>query len=66
VVYFAAFKNHIGFYPTASGVKAFENELLELKFSKGAIQFPLDKSLPTELIQKIVRFRIQEIESKGK
>ena len=66
VVYFAAFKNHIGFYPTASGVKAFENELLELKFSKGAIQFPLDKSLPTELIQKIVRFRILEIEVKMK
>jgi len=66
VVYFAAFKNHIGFYPTASGVKAFENELGGLKFSKGAIQFPLDKTLPTELIQKIVQFRLKEIESKGK
>jgi len=66
VVYFAAFKNHIGFYPTASGVKAFEHEFLGLKFSKGAIQFPLDKALPTELIQKIVRFRIQEIEVKMK
>jgi uncharacterized protein YdhG (YjbR/CyaY superfamily) len=64
VVYFAAFKNHIGFYPTASGVKAFENELVGLKFSKGAIQFPLDKAIPEKLIQKIVRFRIQEIETK--
>ena len=52
VVYFAAFNNHIGLYPTASGVKAFENELIGLKFSKGAIQFPLDIALPTELIQK--------------
>jgi len=66
VVYFAAFNNHIGLYPTASGVKAFENELIGLKFSKGAIQFPLDEALPTELIQKIVRFRLKEIESKGK
>jgi uncharacterized protein YdhG (YjbR/CyaY superfamily) len=64
VVYFAAFKNHIGFYPTASGVKAFESELVGLKFSKGAIQFPLDKAIPEKLIQKIVRFRIQEIETK--
>jgi uncharacterized protein YdhG (YjbR/CyaY superfamily) len=66
VVYFAAFKNHIGFYPTASGVKAFDHELSGLKFSKGAIQFPFDKAIPKELIQKIVRFRIQEIEVKMK
>ena len=66
VVYFAAFKNHIGFYPTASGVKVFEHELSGLKFSKGAIQFPLDKTIPKELIQKIVRFRLNEIESQGK
>jgi uncharacterized protein YdhG (YjbR/CyaY superfamily) len=62
VVYFAAFKNHIGFYPTASGVKAFEQELVGLKFSKGAIQFSLDKPIPKELIQKIVLFRLEEIE----
>jgi uncharacterized protein YdhG (YjbR/CyaY superfamily) len=47
-------------------VKAFEHDLSALKFSKGAIQFPLDKSLPTELIQKIVRFRILEIEANMK
>jgi uncharacterized protein YdhG (YjbR/CyaY superfamily) len=66
VVYFAAFKNHIGFYPTASGVKAFENDLVGLKFSKGAIQFPLDKAIPEKLIQKIVLYRIEEIETKLK
>jgi uncharacterized protein YdhG (YjbR/CyaY superfamily) len=64
VVYFAAFKNHIGFYPTASGVKAFENELVGLKFSKGAIQFPLDKPVPKELIQKIVLFRLDEMNNR--
>lgn len=64
VVYFAAFKNHIGFYPTASGVKAFENELVGLKFSKGAIQFPLDEAIPRELVQKIVLFRLEEINKK--
>jgi uncharacterized protein YdhG (YjbR/CyaY superfamily) len=64
IVYFAAFKNHIGFYPTASGVSAFESELVGLKFSKGAIQFPLDKPIPKELIQKIVLFRLTEIQKK--
>ena len=64
VVYFAAFKNHIGFYPTASGVKAFESELVGLKFSKGAIQFPLDKAIPKELIRKIVLFRLDEINNR--
>jgi uncharacterized protein YdhG (YjbR/CyaY superfamily) len=64
VVYFAAFKNHIGFYPTASGVKAFESELVGLKFSKGAIQFPLDKPVPKELIQKIVLFRLDEMNNR--
>lgn len=61
VVYFAAFKNHIGFYPTASGVKAYEKDLVGLKYSKGAIQFPLDKPIPKELIRKIVLFRLEEI-----
>ena len=64
VVYFAAFKNHIGFYPTASGVKAFESELVGLKFSKGAIQLPLDKPIPKELIRKIVLFRLDEMNNR--
>lgn len=62
LVYFAAAKKHIGFYPTGSGVTAFAEELVELglKFSKGAIQLPMDKPLPKDLIQRIVRFRMQD------
>jgi len=62
LVYFSAAKKHIGFYPTGSGVAAFADELTELgyKFSKGAIQLPLNKPLPKDLIQRIVRFRIQD------
>lgn len=60
LVYFAAASKHIGFYPTGSGVAAFTEKLTELgyKFSKGAIQLPMDKPLPKDLIQEIVRFRI--------
>ena len=60
LVHFAACKNHIGFYPTPSGIEAFKNELAEYKGSKGAVQFPLDKPLPYELISKIVKFRVAE------
>lgn len=60
LVYFAAQKNHIGFYPTSSGVAAFKNELAGYKTSKGAIQFPLDKPLPLKLISTIVKFRVKE------
>lgn len=60
LVHFAAHKNHIGFYPGASGVEAFLSVLGEYKCSKGAIQFPIDKPLPVELICKIVRFRVSE------
>lgn len=60
LVHFAAFKNHIGFYPTASGIEAFKAELSEYKGSKGAVQFPKDKPLPYELISKIVKFRVAE------
>jgi uncharacterized protein YdhG (YjbR/CyaY superfamily) len=60
LVYFAAFKNHIGFYPTASGVANFETELAPYVHTKGAIQFPLDRRLPRRLITRIVRFRVQE------
>jgi len=60
LVYFAAFKNHIGFFPTSSGVKEFKDELSQYKTSKGTIRFPLDKPLPIELIKKIVKFRLEE------
>jgi uncharacterized protein YdhG (YjbR/CyaY superfamily) len=60
LVYFAAFKNHIGFFPTASGVRAFKHELSQYEGSKGTVRFPLDKPLPLELISKIVKFREAE------
>jgi uncharacterized protein YdhG (YjbR/CyaY superfamily) len=60
VVHFAAYKNHIGFYPTSSGVSAFKKELSGYPTSKGTVQFALDKPLPRALIRKIVQFRIKE------
>jgi uncharacterized protein YdhG (YjbR/CyaY superfamily) len=60
LVYFAGYKNHIGFYPTASGIEAFKDQLSEYKWSKGAIQFPNDRPLPVELIERITRFRVNE------
>ena len=66
LVYFAAQKNHIGFYPTASGVSAFKKELSEYDTSKGTVRFPLDKPIPYKLIEKIVKFRVKENLSKDK
>lgn len=60
LVYFAAYKKHIGFYPTSSGIKKFQSELNEYKTSKGAVQFPMDQPLPLRLIAKIVKYRIKE------
>lgn len=60
LVYFAAHKNHIGFYPAPSGIEAFKQELSEYKAAKGSVQFPITKPLPYELISKIVRFRVAE------
>lgn len=60
LVYFAAYKNHIGFYPTGRGIEAFKNELTKYKWSKGTIQFPLNKPIPFGLITKIVKFRVKE------
>jgi uncharacterized protein YdhG (YjbR/CyaY superfamily) len=62
LVYYAAYKNHIGFYPTSSWIKAFENDITEYKHSKGAIQFPLNEPLPLELIKKITLFRLLEVQ----
>ncbi len=60
LAHFGAFKNHIGFYPTASGIAHFKDELAAYKPSKGAVQFPLDKPIPLGLIRKIVKFRVEE------
>ncbi|RXZ80917.1 hypothetical protein EBB07_17050 [Paenibacillaceae bacterium] len=60
LVHFAAYKHHIGFYPGASGIHAFQQELSAYKGAKGSVQFPIDKPLPYELISKIVTFRLAE------
>ena len=60
LVYFAAFKDHIGFFPTSSPIRAFQKELSRYKTSKGTIQFPLDKPIPLNLVRKIVKFRVKE------
>jgi uncharacterized protein YdhG (YjbR/CyaY superfamily) len=67
LVTFAAFKHHIGFYPTPSAVRAFANDLSKFATAKGSIQFPLEKPLPLPLIRKITEFRVREsIEEDGK
>ena len=60
LIYFAAYKNHIGFYPTGSGNKNFKNDISVFKTSKGTVQFPLDKKVPLSLISKITKFRVKE------
>lgn len=60
LVYFAANKNHIGFYPTSSITTIFKDELIAYKTSKGAIQFPKDKPIPRTLVKKIVKYRVAE------
>jgi uncharacterized protein YdhG (YjbR/CyaY superfamily) len=62
LVYFAAYEKHIGFYPTANGIKVFEKDLQNYKHAKGSIQFPHNKQLPLDLIEKIVSFRAQNME----
>lgn len=61
LVYFAAFKNHIGFYATPTGHEAFQKELAGYKQGKGSVQFPLSDPLPLELIGRIVKFRVKEV-----
>lgn len=65
LVHFAGFKNHIGFYPTPSGLVAFQDELAPYLTGKGTAQFPLGKPLPVDLIRKVVEFRIAETRAKG-
>ncbi|OQB74825.1 MAG: hypothetical protein BWX90_00171 [bacterium ADurb.Bin132] len=66
LVYFAAHKNHIGFYPTSSPIVVFKKELLPYKQSKGAIQFPFDRPIPFDIVKKIVEFRVEEDRQEAK
>lgn len=58
LVFFAAYKNHIGFYPSANALEVFGDDLAGFKSSKGAVQFPIDKPMPLDLIRRIVEFRV--------
>ena len=64
LVWFGGHTHHIGFYPTSSGIEAFKDELSGYKWSKGAVQFPLDQPMPYELIRRIVKFRVAEDQKK--
>ncbi len=66
LVHFAAFKNHIGFYPTPTGIESFQKELSKYKQGKGSVQFPLDEPMPLALITKIVKFNMARNEEKFK
>lgn len=66
LVYYAAAKEHLGFYPTAAPIRVFADELAKYKTSKGAIQFPLDKPIPKTLVKKIVKYRLEEDEARAR
>jgi len=66
LVYFAAFKKHIGFYATPTGHEMFKNELSGYKQGKGSVQFPLNKPIPLDLIGRIVEFRVLENQERAK
>ena len=66
LVHFAAFKKHIGFYPTPSGIEAFQKELSVYDGAKGSVQFPIDEPMPLKLISRIVKFRVAENIKKAK
>jgi uncharacterized protein YdhG (YjbR/CyaY superfamily) len=65
LVHFAAFKHHVGFYPTPSGIEAFKDELSRYQSAKGSVQFPIDEPMPLRLIEEIVRFRVKEASAKA-
>ena len=66
LVHFAAFKHHIGFYPTPSGTEAFQKQLSPYKGGKGSVRFPLDEPIPYGLVRKTVLFRVKESQTKKK
>lgn len=61
LLHFAAYQNHVGFYPTPSGIDAFKEELSPWELSKGSVKFPIAKPIPMELIKRIVKFRVHEV-----
>lgn len=61
LVHFGAFENHVGFYPTESGIAAFAQELANFKTSRGAVRFPHDRPLPLDLVRRIVEFRVEQV-----
>lgn len=60
LVHFAAYKKHIGFYPTPSGIDNFKDKLSAYEVAKGSVRFPLDKPIPYDLVRNIVEFRVKE------
>jgi uncharacterized protein YdhG (YjbR/CyaY superfamily) len=66
LVHFAAYKSHIGFYPTPSGVEAFAEAFKPYKTGKGSVQFPLEQPMPFDLIAQIVAYRIKNLSDKNK
>lgn len=66
LVYFAAFKNHIGFYPIPTGIEAFREQFSRYKTGKGSVQFPLNQPMPLDLIAQVVKFRVEQNVGKPK
>ncbi len=66
LVHFAAFKGHIGFYPTPSGIESFKEDLARFEVSKGTIRFYLDRPIPYDLVARIVKMRVDEVMAKAK
>jgi len=66
LVYFAAWKNHIGLYPMPSGIEAFQKELSPYEAAKGSVRFPMDKPFPFELVRRIVKYRVKENREQAK
>lgn len=66
LVHFAAYKNHIGFYPAPSGIEALKDALSAYESAKGSVKFPLDKPIPYDLVRQITAFRVAENLAKTK
>ncbi|WP_214071967.1 DUF1801 domain-containing protein [Mucilaginibacter sp. dw_454] len=66
LVHFGGYKKHIGFYPAPMGIEAFEAETAQYQAGRGTLQFPLDKPMPLELIEKVVKYRVEKNLTKGR